>query len=230
MDEIIEILTRAAKQGLMTGGADKDGNYAYVVMDGTDPITITIRPSGRATILRGKEEPLDFDIDASDSSGAVEFVTALGKQLIADNLDHKAVQLGDIASDYANEDTESDEDSEDTESDEDVDTDTEDFEASDDDADGDSEDEDVNGDDEDVEDEEQEDPDHEEAAVTVSAFDAKKAMRMAMGDDDFDEVAAEETLVENEVAFVEDENDLTSDELALMIDHMPAIVDSMIET
>jgi hypothetical protein len=126
MEVILEILALAEKQGIITGGKDRQGNYAYIVIDSSSLITIIVRPGGRVTLVVSGEET---NFDSNDEEEFIGMFEALAEALNEDNLDAKSDALIKIIeSDMfdGEEDTEEDgdeeEDSEDEESDEDDDS------------------------------------------------------------------------------------------------------------
>ena len=123
MDYIIELLNMAEKYGILTGGTDQDGNAAFVVIDSSSVITVTVRPGGRATVIVAGEEE-NFDLSDETGEGAVAFFEALSQALTEDNLDHKSAKLIDLLNEFSDSldeegDGEEDPEAEDTEDSED---------------------------------------------------------------------------------------------------------------
>lgn len=122
MEVVIEILADAEKAGIVTGGKDRKGNYAYVVIDSSSLITIIVRPTGRATLVVNGEST-DFDLQDEEGQGMAELFTNIAQSLQDDNLDDKSQRLLDIMQSGVEDDSEDEEDdseeSEDSEEEED---------------------------------------------------------------------------------------------------------------
>lgn len=207
MEFIISILQACEDLGVITGGSDSDGNYAFVVIDSTSDITIIVRPTGRITLsVGGEKQDFDGNIEINDDNeensdedynSLSEFISAFTQALIDDNLDTKASLLMNVLDgmgevfDAVSADDETDE--EDTSED---DTSDEEYDDSEDDVTDDSSDEEY--DDEDV----------EEAA-------SSKIIELCNKDDEDEEFSSKE---------------LSSHELDILIDNAPALIDDMIET
>lgn len=162
--QIVALLNLAEKHGILTGGTDSEGNAAYVVIDSTSIITVTIRPGGRATLIVGGEET-NYDLSDEEPDEAIAFFEALSQALVEDNLDHKSAKLGKVMDEF-NDMLADEDDSEEDESEDDSEEDEEDEEYDDEDSEEESDDEDSEdfADEEDEEDDSEEDEDNEELA------------------------------------------------------------------
>lgn len=203
MDElIIELLNMAEKHGILTGGTDDDGNAAYVVIDSSNMITVTVRPGGRATIIIGGEEE-NFDLSDEENETAIgDFMGSLVQALVEDNLDHKSSKLINLLEEFSNSLEEEGEDEEQTDDGEDEEEDSEEDET-------DSEDDETDSEDDEAIDEE-EDPAPKKRGKLFGKK-SKKADDEDTSDDD-------------------EEASLSQSELALMVEHADDIIKRMVET
>jgi hypothetical protein len=195
MEVILEILALAEKQGIITGGKDKRGNYAYVVIDSSTLITIIVRPGGRVTVIVDGEEQ---NFDSNDEEDFVNIFEAIAQALNDDNLDDKSEALIQIIEDGLSDGEEDmEEDGDDT---------------------GEDEEESEDDDSVDAEDDEESEEDEEEAKPKK-----KKKVSKSDEDDEEEEVEHEDELDELDTNVDEDEED-SEEEASVEVAHSDIVI------
>jgi hypothetical protein len=92
MELCLAIMLAAKKAGILAGGDGKDGTHVYTVVDARDPVTVVIRPTGRAT-LSTVESDKEHHFTLNDEDDVASLFETLAKMLIEENLDTKANRL-----------------------------------------------------------------------------------------------------------------------------------------